>query len=54
VRELVKRNTRRYAKRQRTWFRREPDVVWIDAGAGRAAVVERIVALWRGAGIEAQ
>ena len=25
---LVKRNTRRYAKRQLTWFRREPDVVW--------------------------
>jgi tRNA dimethylallyltransferase len=25
----AQRNTRRYAKRQRTWFRREPDVVWI-------------------------
>jgi tRNA dimethylallyltransferase len=25
------RATRRYAKRQVTWFRREPDVVWFDA-----------------------
>ena len=25
------RATRRYAKRQETWFRREPDVCWVDA-----------------------
>jgi len=25
------RATRRYAKRQVTWFRREPDIVWFDA-----------------------
>ena len=30
--ELVKRNTRRYARRQSIWFRREPDVRWFDAG----------------------
>ena len=24
--------TRRYAKRQITWMRSEPDVTWIDAG----------------------
>lgn len=28
--ELVKRNTRRYAKRQMTWFRHEPRVQWIQ------------------------
>jgi tRNA dimethylallyltransferase len=28
---LVKRNTRRYAKRQLTWFRRYDDYVWMDA-----------------------
>lgn len=28
--ELIKRNTRRYAKRQLTWFRRDPDNVWIS------------------------
>lgn len=27
--ELVKRNTRRYAKRQMTWFRADPDIHWI-------------------------
>ena len=27
---LIKRNTRRYAKRQFTWFRREEDISWVD------------------------
>ena len=26
--ELIKRNTRRYAKRQLTWFRRDGDIAW--------------------------
>lgn len=26
--ELIKRNTRRYAKRQLTWLRRDPDIKW--------------------------
>ena len=28
--------TRRFARRQRTWLRRFADIVWIDAGGGRA------------------
>lgn len=28
--ELVKRESRRYAKRQLTWFRRNPDIRWIS------------------------
>lgn len=28
--ELIKRNTRRYAKRQLTWFRRNKNCVWIE------------------------
>jgi len=28
--ELIKRNTRRYAKRQMTWFRRDERIKWID------------------------
>jgi tRNA dimethylallyltransferase len=28
---LIKRNTRRYAKRQLTWFRRYDEYVWMDA-----------------------
>ena len=27
---MLKRDTKRFAKRQFTWFRREPDAVWID------------------------
>lgn len=27
---LLKRNSRRYAKRQITWFRKDPEVVWMD------------------------
>ncbi len=27
--EILKRNSRRYAKRQLTWFRRNPDIHWI-------------------------
>ena len=26
--ECLKQNTRRYAKRQLTWFRKNPDIVW--------------------------
>lgn len=32
--EQMKRDTRRYAKRQMTWLSAEPGVLWIDAGAG--------------------
>ena len=28
----LKRDTRHFAKRQLTWFRREQDVTWIDKG----------------------
>jgi tRNA dimethylallyltransferase len=28
--ELTKRNTRRYAKRQITWFRKDKNIIWID------------------------
>ncbi|RPI37799.1 MAG: tRNA (adenosine(37)-N6)-dimethylallyltransferase MiaA [Nitrospiraceae bacterium] len=27
---LIKRNSRRYAKRQFTWFRKEEDIIWVD------------------------
>jgi tRNA dimethylallyltransferase len=27
---LIKLNTRHFAKRQLTWFRREKEVIWID------------------------
>ena len=27
---LIQRNTRHYAKRQLTWWRRDPEIRWID------------------------
>ncbi len=30
AKNLIKLNTRHFAKRQLTWFRKEPDVIWID------------------------
>ena len=40
--ELLKRDTRRFAKRQFTWFRREPDARWVDVTG--AATPREIVA----------
>jgi tRNA dimethylallyltransferase len=30
--ELIKQNTRRFAKRQLTWFRKDPDIRWFEPG----------------------
>lgn len=30
--ELIKRNTRRYAKRQLTWYRKDAEVAWFEPG----------------------
>ena len=27
---LIKQNTRHYAKRQETWFKREPEIIWVE------------------------
>ncbi len=47
IEETAKR-TRQYAKRQLTWFRRDPRVTWLDAGDGASdepALVERVIGL---------
>jgi tRNA dimethylallyltransferase len=41
--------TRRFAKRQRTWFRREPDVLWRHPERDRDAIVEAAAAFFEGA-----
>lgn len=38
----LKRNTRRFAKRQFTWFKNKLQVNWYDVGTNRAATFERI------------
>lgn len=47
VRSSVRTATRRYAKRQRTWLRKEHGLVWIDASAGEEATALEVAALWR-------
>lgn len=43
--ETMKRDTRRYAKKQLTWFRRDPRIVWLETGTpeGDARAVRTIV-----------
>ena len=42
----VRRNTRRYAKRQKTWFRKEPDVIWLDGSRDAEGLSAEIARLW--------
>ena len=42
--ELIKRNTRRYAKRQMTWFRKDDRINWFDINSSEdIAKVERLI-----------
>ncbi len=51
---LVKRNTRRYAKRQLTWLCRDARITWITLGedmtaaGAAAAILERVAERWEG------
>jgi tRNA dimethylallyltransferase len=46
---LVKRNSRRYAKRQLTWWRRYPDALWLDlsAYADESDALAAMLTAWR-------
>jgi tRNA dimethylallyltransferase len=50
--ELLKRDTRRYAKRQYTWFRRDERIRWIDlvAVGGLEGAVSLIAEAWENRG----
>jgi tRNA dimethylallyltransferase len=47
---LIKRNTRRFAKRQLTWFRRETDLHWfaVDPAVGIQPIAAQVEELARG------
>lgn len=52
--ELIKKNTRHFAKRQLTWFRREKEVTWIDYreyGNNKKVMSTKMVEMCRNAGI---
>lgn len=40
--EEIKKNTRRFAKRQLTWFRRDPDIRWFDIGDPLEKILEHL------------
>ncbi len=47
AKELIKLRTRRYAKRQLTWFRGEKGVNWLDVGDGIGEAEGKVLALYR-------
>lgn len=44
--ELLKRNTRRYAKRQFTWFKRDPRICWLETNNVEINS-QKIIKLWQ-------
>lgn len=46
--ELIKQETRHYAKRQMTWFRKEPGILWVECREGMtvAAIAEKVLSIW--------
>jgi len=43
--DLAVRRTRRFARRQRAWFRRDPRITWLDANQPPEALVDAMAAL---------
>ena len=39
---IIQRDTRRYAKRQMTWFRKQPDVRWFDGPGDCDEIKEKV------------
>ncbi|MCI7322561.1 MAG: tRNA (adenosine(37)-N6)-dimethylallyltransferase MiaA [Lachnospiraceae bacterium] len=51
---VIKRETRHFAKRQLTWFRRERDVIWLnrpDFAGGDPAILEKMLTVLKEKGI---
>jgi tRNA dimethylallyltransferase len=46
--------TRRYAKRQMTWFRHEPGIIWLGGFGDDPQVQSQVINLLREAGIAAR
>jgi len=44
--ELIQRNTRHYAKRQMTWFKKDSDVVWFNPSEPETS--EKVLKFWIG------
>jgi len=44
--DLAVRRTRKFARRQRMWFRRDPRIRWIGAARNPEALTPLVLALW--------
>ena len=40
--EEIKKNTRRFAKRQLTWFRKDSDILWFDYQLAKEKIIQKI------------
>jgi tRNA dimethylallyltransferase len=49
--DLTQQETRRYAKRQMTWFRKEPGVHWIADFGDAPGIAAEALAILSGAGL---
>ncbi len=47
TKELLKKSTRHFAKRQLTWFRRDPRIIWFDVltDGGNQSIADKIILL---------
>jgi len=41
--ELIRKNTRQYAKRQMTWFKKDKDIHWMDARKVDPSILSNLV-----------
>jgi tRNA dimethylallyltransferase len=39
---IIQRDTRRYAKRQMTWFRKQPEVTWFDGPGDNEEIKNKV------------
>jgi tRNA dimethylallyltransferase len=44
--DLARRRTRRFARRQQRWFRRDPRISWVAAGENSGAVADVVLRHW--------
>ncbi|HEX4776768.1 MAG TPA: tRNA (adenosine(37)-N6)-dimethylallyltransferase MiaA, partial [Acidimicrobiia bacterium] len=45
--DLAIRRTRRFARRQRMWFRRDPRIAWLGTGGNPCSLLPALLATWR-------
>jgi tRNA dimethylallyltransferase len=49
--EWIARDTRRYIKRQETWFKAESRMYWVDASQNENSTLQAVAMLWRNHGV---